>query len=176
MLLLVAGLAMSMASAACATPKSGSRVGMGVASVFSVPGQQQGSAGPISWWAGDMHVVTQENAYGAFDTYFFTLVLKDTQGVPVTFTRMEWNVTDQDIILSGPSAQTGSWPIAAHGERRFTWPYSTVCPMLYTCAPTEVAEPRWTFRFTGATAQGERVDVPIAVTLPPQTLRTRFQW
>jgi hypothetical protein len=44
--------------------------------------------------------------------------------------------------------------------------------MLYTCAPTEVAEPRWTFRFTGDGGQ----DVPISVTLPPQTLRTRFQW
>jgi hypothetical protein len=44
--------------------------------------------------------------------------------------------------------------------------------MLYTCAPSEVAEPRWTFRFTGDGGQ----DVPISVTLPPQTLRTRFQW
>jgi hypothetical protein len=145
---------------------------MGVAAVRNLDGQQEGSTGAISWWAGDMHVVSQENAYGAYDTYFFTLVLRNRGAAPVTFTRMEWNVTDEGVILSAPSAQAGSWTVAARGERRFTWPYSTVCPMLYTCAPTEVAEPRWTFRFTGDGGQ----DVPISVTLPPQTLRTRFQW
>jgi hypothetical protein len=64
------------------------------------------------------------------------------------------------------------WSLAPQGERRFTWPYSLVCPALYTCAPTQDAEPSWTFHFTGATAQGQEVDVPISVTLPAQTLRT----
>jgi hypothetical protein len=148
---------------------------MGVARIQTIEGHQQGAAGPIAWWAGDMQVISKENADGAFDLYVFTLVLKETQGVPLTLTRLEWNVTDLDVIRSSRSAQSGSWPIAAHGERRFTWPYSTVCPMLYTCASSQVAEPTWTFRFTGTTAQGERLDVPITVTLPPQTLRTRFQ-
>jgi hypothetical protein len=48
--------------------------------------------------------------------------------------------------------------------------------MLFTCAPAAAAEPQWIFRFTGTAADGESVDVPITVTLPPETLRTRFQW
>ena len=147
-----------------------------VAQVQSVEGQREGVAGPISWWAGDMQVISKENPDGAYDLYVFTLVLKNTGDVPVTLTRMEWNVMDQDIIRGAPSSQAASWSLAPQGERRFTWPYSLVCPMLYTCAPTQDAEPTWTFHFTGATAQGQPVDVPISVTLPAQTLRTRFNW
>ncbi len=32
------------------------------------------------------------------------------------------------------------------------------------------------YRFTGTTAQGQPLDVTINVTLPAQTLRTRFKW
>jgi hypothetical protein len=148
---------------------------MNVARIEMVEGHQQGTAGPISWWAGDMQVISKENAEGAFDLYVFTLVLKNTLAAPVTLTRLEWNVSDLDVIRSSPYSQSGSWVIAAAGERRFTWPYSIVCPMLYSCAYSQTVEPRWTFHFTGITAQGARVDVPITVTLPPQTLRTRFQ-
>ncbi|MGH7333375.1 MAG: hypothetical protein ACREKS_11675 [Candidatus Rokuibacteriota bacterium] len=165
------GLALSFALLAC----SGKYAGMWVASVQTIDGHQQGSAGPIAWWAGDMQIVSKENDEGAYDLYLFTLVLRNTQTVPVTLTRLEWNVSDEDIIRPSPRSQAGSWPIAALGERRFTWPYSIVCPMLYTCAPAQTVEPTWSFRFTGTTANGERVEVPITVTLPPQTLRTRFQ-
>jgi hypothetical protein len=148
---------------------------MWVASVQTIDGHQQGSAGPIAWWAGDMQLVRKEYDEGAYDIYLFTLALRNTQTVPVTLTQLEWNVSDEDIIRPSPRSQSGSWPIAPLGERRFTWPYSIVCPMLYTCAPTQTVEPTWTFRFTGTTANGERIEVPITVTLPPQTLRTRFQ-
>ena len=155
---------------------TGPLAAMGVSAIQSIEGQRQGIAGPISWWAGDMQLITKENAYGAYDLYVFTLVLKNTGDVPATFTRQEWNVMDQDVIRSAPSAQAASWLIAPQGERRSTWPYSLVCPPVYTCAPTQIVEPTWTFRFTGSTAQDQRVDVPISVTLPAQTLRTRFQW
>jgi hypothetical protein len=165
-------LAMSLLVLSCSTVRHAI---MRVAAVQTIEGHQEGTAGPISWWAGDMQVVSQENDEGAYDLYLFTLVLKDSQGVPVTFTRLEWNVMDEDIIRSGPRSQAGSWALSAHGERRFTWPYFIVCPMLYTCAPAQIVEPTWTFRFTGATARGTPVEVPITVTLPPQTLRTRLQ-
>jgi hypothetical protein len=174
-LAVLASLGMPLLVLGCSAALTGRLAAMGVARVQTIDGHQQGTAGPISWWAGDMQVISKENADGAFDLYVFTLALEDTQGVPVTLTRMEWTVTDEDVIRSAPSSPAGSWPIAAHGERRFTWPYSIVCPMLYTCAPTQIVEPTWTFRFTGVTARGERVEVPITVTLPPQTLRTRFQ-
>jgi hypothetical protein len=149
---------------------------MGVSSIQPIEGHRQGVVGPISWWAGDMQLITKENAYGAYDLYVFTLALKNAGTVPVTITRMEWNVTDQGIILGSPYVQAASWTLAPQGERRFTWPYSLVCPSLYTCAPTQEAEPRWTFQFTGTTARSQPLDVPIAVTLPAQTLRTRFTW
>lgn len=169
-------LAVALIALGCFTAPTGRLAAMGVSAIQSVEGQQQGVAGPISWWAGDMQLSTKENADGAYDLYVFTLVLKNTGTVPVTLTRMEWNVTDQGIIRGSPYSQAASWVLAPQGERRSTWPYSLVCPMLYTCAPTQFAEPSWTFRFTGTTAQGQPVDVPIAVTLPAQTLRTRFKW
>ena len=158
------------------SPPSGRLAAMGISSIQSVNGQREGTAGPIAWWAGDMQVISKANAYGAFDLYVFTLVLRNTGNVPVTLTRMEWNVTDQGIILGGPSAQAITWTLDPQAERRSTWPYSLVCPDLYTCAPTLDAEPSWTFHFTGSTAQGQAVDVPISLTLPAQTLRTRFTW
>jgi hypothetical protein len=173
-LAVVAGLALATAEG-CSAP-TGRLAAMGVASILSVAGHREGVVGPVSWWAGDMQVIAKENADGAYDLYVFTLALKNVGAVPVTITRMEWNVTDQGIILGSPYVQTTSWTLAPQAERRFTWPYSLVCPSLYTCAPTLDAEPSWTFRFTGTTAQGQPLDVPIAVTLPAQTLRTRFTW
>lgn len=169
-------LAMASIALGCSTAPTGRLAAMGVSSIQPIEGQQQGVAGPISWSAGDMQLITKENADGAYDLYVFTLALKNIGTGPVTITRMEWNVTDQDIIRGSPYFQAASWVLAPQGERRFTWPYSLVCPSLYTCAPTQDAEPSWTFRFTGTTAQGQPLDVPIAVTLPAQTLRTRFTW
>ena len=175
-MVLLTSLALALIALGCFTAPTGRLAAMGVSAIQSIEGQRQGAVGSISWWAGDMQLITKENADGAYDLYVFTLVLKNTGTVPVTLTRMEWNVTDQGIIQGSPYSQTTSWLIAPQGERRSTWPYSLVCPMLYTCAPTQFAEPSWTFRFTGTTAQGQPLDVSINVTLPAQTLRTRFKW
>jgi hypothetical protein len=172
----LAGLGLAVVALGCSSAPTGRLAAMGVSSIQSIAGHREGSAGPIAWWAGDMQVISKENAYGAFDLYVFTLVLRNTGAVPVTLTRMEWNAMDQGIIRGSPASQATTWSLAPQGERRFTWPYSLVCPDLYTCAPTQDAEPTWTFRFTGRTAQGQEVDVPISVTLPAQTLRTRFTW
>jgi len=168
-------LTVAVLALGCSSP-TGLLAAMSVAAVQQVEGHRQGVAGPIAWWAGDMQVIAKENADGAYDLYLFTLVLKNTGAVPLTITRMEWNVMDQDIIRGTPGSQALSWSIAPEGERRSTWPYSLVCPRLYNCTPAQISEPAWTFHFTGTTAQGQPVDVPVAVTLPAQTLRVRFTW
>ena len=153
---------------------SGKYAGMWPASVQAIDGHQEGRVGLIAWWAGDMQIISKENADGAYDIYLFTLVLRNTQSAPVTLTGLEWTVSDEDIIRPSPRSQAGTWPIAGAGERRFTWPYSLTCPRLYTCAPFQTVEPTWRFRFTGIDADGAHVEVPITVTLPAQTLRVRF--
>jgi hypothetical protein len=170
------GLALSVLALGCGAAPSSRLAALGISSIQSVEGRRQGVAGPIAWWAGDMQVISRVNPDGAYDVYVFTLVLTNTGEVPVSIVRMDWNTMDQGIILGSPASQAVSWSIAPRGERRTTWPYSLVCPRLYNCAPTQDSEPTWTFHFTGATAQGQPIDVPISVTLPAQTLRTRFQW
>jgi hypothetical protein len=172
----LAGTGIASLALGCACARLGELGIMNVSAIESVEGHRDGVAGPIAWWAGDMQVISKVNPDGAYDLYVFTLVLRNTGLVPVTITRMEWTAMDQGIIRGSPAAQTVSWLIAPQGERRSTWPYSLACPMLYTCAPTQDAEPTWAFHFTGATAQGQPIDVPISVTLPAQTLRTRFPW
>ena len=169
-------LAVALRALGCTGGLPGLLTAMSVSGVVSVEGQREGVVGPVSWWAGDMQVISKVNPDGAYDLYVFMLALKNTGPVPLTITRMEWNVMDQDIIRGTPGSQAISWSLAPEGERRSTWPYSLVCPMLYTCAPTQDAEPTWTFHFTGTTGRGQPVDVPITVTLPAQTLRTRFRW
>ena len=98
-----AGLGIAVVALGCSP--TGRLAAMGVSSIQSIEGHRAGIAGPISWWAGDMQVISKANAYGAFDLYVFTLVLKNIGTVPVTLTRMEWNVMDQDIIRGAPSSQ-----------------------------------------------------------------------
>ena len=172
----VTAVGVALLALGCTTAPGGLLGAMSVEGIQPVEGQRQGVAGPISWWAGDMQVISKVNPEGAYDLYVFTLALKNTGSVPLTITRMEWNVMDQDIIRGMPGSQALSWSILPGGERRSTWPYSLVCPRLYNCTPAQISEPAWTFHFMGTTAQGQQLDVPIDVTLPPQTLRVRFTW
>jgi hypothetical protein len=169
-----AGLLAPLLLAACSAGGWVKSVGMRVSEIQTIPDEREGRAGPIAWRATDMQVARKVNDDGAFDIYSFTLVLTNTLAAAVTLTRLEWNVDDEGIIRPSPYSQGGPWVIPPHGDRRFSWPYSLSCPRLYTCAPTETVEPTWSFRFTGTTAQGDAVDVPITVSLPPQVLRTRF--
>lgn len=148
----------------------------GCASAPSNPASLTGTGGSVAWRAEEIGVVTATVDGKPEDSYRFTLVVKETRGSLITFTRFETTVSDRDIVRGTPHVVTGGWKLPANGEWRVILPYSVACPhMPGLCETSRVAAPLWQIRFSGRDATGQEVDVPITVALPPASIRTVFR-
>ena len=71
---------------------------------------------------------------------------------------------------------TGAWKLAPNSEWRIALPYRVSCLHLPgSCTVFQMAAPLWQIKLSGRDDQGQPVDVPIAVALPPASLRTIFK-
>lgn len=127
------------------------------ASTSTVPARLDGAVGPVAWRAEDVGVVTRTVDGKEVDAYRFTLVLKETRGSGITFTRFETTVSDRETFRGTPHVATGTWKLAPNGEWRVTLPYSVACPhMPGSCAVFQMAAPLWQIRFSGRDDQVSR--------------------
>ncbi len=123
----------------------------------------QGEQGALTWEATDLHVQTV--AIEKRETYTFTLLLRDTQGSPLTFTAIAARFQNSP---GGPPVsweKTGEWVLPARGELRLPLGSTRYCP--YTlCHNLGELAPEWSIELTGSNAQGTVVRTVIRLRLP----------
>lgn len=87
-----------------------------------VPGcttHRQGVSGPVAWQATDLRIVPRSVAGAARDIYAFTLVLAETYGAAITFTQLDYTVSQPDIHAAGVTQSSPIlWKLRPRGELR----------------------------------------------------------
>src|SRR5262245_4928341 len=144
---------------------------VGCASTGGLGVHTEGVSGPIAWHVTDLRSesspVTRSATSGdSRGIYALTLVLKETQGVPLTFTYRKDTIYASHITVFRPVDQAINFKLRAHEERyiplTFPWSCSTG-----NCFQLENVAPRWTINFTGTDDKGNPVQVVINMNLPP---------
>lgn len=155
-------------------------LGMVVTSCASLGMRTEGVSGPIAWHATDFKIQAVGEAAGVLgrptqqEVYAFTLVLQETQGTALTFTKMAYRVDSGPGIHPGFAERVGQWRLRPHGELR--WPlWST-----WSCASTDCVNPgfvvpAWHIVLTGTDNRGQEVRVVIDLKLPsnPEAMEKR---
>ena len=154
-------------------------LGVVVTGCASLGVRTEGVSGPITWRATDLKIQAVGEAPGFVgkaqqEVYSFTLVLQETQGTAITFTKMAYTLYSSPTLLPYASETTGRWVLGPRRELR--WPFSSTfyCPSHDCNAPGFIA-PRYHIILTGTGSQGEPVRVVIDLWLPdnPDAMKKR---
>ncbi len=114
--------------------------------------QTSGTAGPLQWEAIDLQPGRKTVDGKEVDFYDFTLVVRETRGLGLTFT----NVSS---TLYG-----GGWVGSSRWTEKFEVP--PYCELHLPLSSDGFKAPLWFVRLTGSDAQGQLVDVKLPVALP----------
>jgi hypothetical protein len=90
----------------------------------------EGTSGPIAWRVTDLRSAStgQRGTFGdTTGTYALTLVLKETQGIPITFTYRKDTIYASDITVLKPVDQEINLKLRAHEERYIPLTFSWKC-------------------------------------------------
>src|SRR5262245_22948513 len=99
---------------------------MVVASCASLGMRTAGVSGPIAWRATDLKIQAVGEAAGVLggrtqqEVYSFTLVLQETQGTALTFTKVAYRIDSGPGIQPFFADRVGQWRLRPQGELR--WP------------------------------------------------------
>jgi hypothetical protein len=141
-------------------------LGMMIAGCASLGVRTEGTSGPIAW-----HVTDLKSAAGPRDvlgTYSFTLVLKETQGMPLTFTYRKDTISASNLTVLNSEDQAINLRFRPHEERRFPLTFSWDCAGgMGDCIDPGSVAPRWTITLTGTDEKGTPVKAVINIALPP---------
>jgi predicted aspartyl protease len=125
-----------------------------------------GVSGPMAWQATDLRVVERQVTETSRELYAFTLVLKETQGRGVTFTHLEYTMTQPGLIPIGDTQRaTIAWRLHPHGELRHPF-YSYIYCSETPCQNWGPQAPWWHIVLTGTDEQHQSVRVAIDLRLP----------
>ena len=129
----------------------------------------EGTSGPITWYVTD--VKSESNAGDNSHSYAFTLILRETQGSPITFTTMTYTIYSGTATHEKSQGQTqeGRWKLQPHGQWRVPFRYAITCPELGGCVKIEAwtLAPIYHIILTGTDGQDKPVRVVIDMRLPP---------
>ena len=123
-----------------------------------------GTSGAVVWQVIDFRL-DPPSLLEKRETYNFTLVLRETQGIAITFTQLNAKVYNAFGSFLVPLEKTGRWQLAAHGELRFPLVSIRYCPYVECRRPAPMA-PEWSLDLMGTDAQGQPVRLAIVVRLP----------
>lgn len=125
-----------------------------------------GVSGAITWQATDLRVVERQVAGTTRELYAFTLVLKETQGLGVTFTHLAYTISQPDIDSVGETQQaTIRWALHPHGELRHPFSSYIYCREVH-CQDWGPLVPWWNIILTGTNERDQPVRVAIDLRLP----------
>jgi hypothetical protein len=151
-------------------------LGMLVAGCVPLGTRTEGTSGPLAWYVTDLK---SESAPGRRDTpgdtrgsYSLTLILKETQGIPLRFTHRKDTIYAASLTVLKAADEAINLRFRPHEERRFPLTFSWECAA-GDCLPVNNVAPRWTINLTGTDAQGNAVQAVIQMNLPanPATYR-----
>src|ERR1043166_3660827 len=115
--------------------------------------QTSGTAGPLQWEAVDLASGVEIREGQEVDTYEFTLFLRETRGVGLTFT----NVSS---TLYG-----GGWRGGGRHSSNLQLP--AFCELRMPLSATGFKSPLWFITLTGKDEKGKPVAITVTVALPP---------
>jgi hypothetical protein len=114
--------------------------------------QTSGTAGPLQWEAIDLEPGRRIVDGKEVDVYDFTLVVRETRGVGLTFTRIKNDILQRDWEAHGESSERLELP-----------PY---CELQIPLLSTGFAAPLWTVTLIGAEEGDRPLQVAINAALP----------
>jgi predicted aspartyl protease len=124
-----------------------------------------GVSGAIAWQATDLRVVERQVAGADRQLYAFTLVLKETHGLGVTFTHLAYTISQPGINAVGETQQaTILWKLYPHGELRHPLFSYFYCSEIQ-CQDWGPVAPWWNIVLTGTNEQDQPVRVAIDLKL-----------
>jgi predicted aspartyl protease len=125
-----------------------------------------GVSGPIAWQATDLRVVERQVAGANRELYAFTLVLKETQGVGVTFRHLQYTISQPGVNPAGETQQANiRWTLHPHGELRHPLSSYIYC-LEVQCQNWGPIVPWWHIVLTGTNDRDQPVQVAIDLRLP----------
>jgi len=116
-------------------------LGMVVTSCASLGMRTEGVSGPIAWRATDFKRQAVGEAAGVIgrptqqEVYSFILVLQETQGTALNFTKVAYRIDSGPGIHPLFAERVGQWRLPPHRELR--WPLSST----WGCASTDCVNP-----------------------------------
>src|SRR5262245_40868854 len=117
----------------------------------------RGVSGPVAWQATDLRVVERSVAGAERDIYAFTLVLEETQGTALTFTQMEYTISQPGVNPAGTTRHTTIlWKLRPRGELRQPFSFYWFCDASQ-CQERRPIAPWYTIVLTGTNNHGQPV-------------------
>jgi hypothetical protein len=79
----------------------------------------KGMSGPVAWQATDLRIIERSVSGADRNIYAFALVLEETQGSAITFTNLEYTVSQPGFNPTGVSYHSSIlWKLRSRGEPR----------------------------------------------------------
>jgi hypothetical protein len=103
----------------------------------------------------------------------FTLVLKELNGVGITFTDLQRTVSARHVNTAS-TERTGRWRLRPNGELRLPFSFTYYCPQAFdSCSGPPVFAPHWHLVLKGADDRGQPLQVVIDLDVPPRSSESR---
>lgn len=141
-------LLMSVAMAGCTT--------MGL--------RTSGVTGPVSWQATELQ--WQPEVFETQEIYTFTLVLHETQGTDMLFTKIHAILRNASQSRPAYWEKTGQWSLPARGELRLPLGSRRWCPYVKCWHAGPAFAPVWDITLTGTDQKGQPVQLTLDLRLP----------
>jgi predicted aspartyl protease len=126
----------------------------------------KGMSGPVAWQATDLRIIERSVSGADRDIYAFALVLEETQGSAITFTNLEYTVSQPGINPTGVSYHSSIlWKLRSRGELRQPFSFYWNCDERQ-CPNWVATAPWYNIILTGTNAQGQPIRVAIDLKLP----------
>jgi predicted aspartyl protease len=129
----------------------------------------KGVSGPVTWQATDLRLIERSVSGAARDMYAFTLVLEETQGAALTFTHLEYTISQPAFNPTGETRQAVIiWKLRPYGELRLPFSSYWYCATTLTtaCRRGGAIAPWYHIILTGTDDQGRAVRATIDFRLP----------
>jgi hypothetical protein len=144
-------------------------LGMLMAGCVPLGTRTEGTSGPLAWYVTDLKSESAPGLRGTpgdtRGTYSLTLVLKETQGIPLRFTHRKDTIYAASVTVLKSADEAINLRFRPHEERRFPLTFSWACAA-GDCLQVDYVTPRWTINLTGTDAKGNAVQAVIQMNLP----------
>jgi len=138
-------------------------LGMLMAGCVPLSTTTEGASGPITWHLTDLKTTAVPGESQGM--YAFTLVLKESQGTPITFTYRKDTIYASGLTVLRSVDQAIDLRLRPYEERRIPVTFTWGCPA-GDCRKLGIVAPIWVMNITGSDEKGQAVQAVIKIRLP----------